>query len=529
MNFRNLAVFVLAVLASISFASALQSVSPQSFSVNQSLSSLYNITIGNSDSGSVNISQINITLPAGFSFTSSSNGTSVQASSVSFSQSGQVLSWSNVTNGLIINGTNQSFWFYASANSTSIGTFYMNISILNSTGLSYSTINVSVNDTLPPTLSFVGSSPSPGANLSQNFIPLNISASDNYNVSSITLYVYNSTFSLMNSTSVSASMAFLNATNLKDGLYYMNATSTDSFGNTNSSLTRSVTLDTSSPVVTLTIHTADVTSTQVAMDVSVSDSGTGLSSCSINSTTASPTSWTATSQEVKETAINSNVNIVCGNTVIRNVTCTDYAGNQGSAVLTMGSTGCPVTGSTTGSTGSGATQTWSGTYYQNNAELSSLGTINQSLGELQRVGVQVANTLHYVGVLNVYGSSADIQVQSDPQNATLSVGETKKFELTGDNYYDLAVTLVSIQNNQANLSLSEIHELIPGTQTNQSSSSSSISQASSNSSSQNSSSISSESKNSLSPKNLTFWAVGVLIVLALAAGIWIFIRRKKSK
>ena len=87
MNFRNLAVFVLAVLASISFASALQSVSPQSFSVNQSLSSLYNITIGNSDSGSVNISQINITLPAGFSFTSSSNGTSVQASFVSFSQS----------------------------------------------------------------------------------------------------------------------------------------------------------------------------------------------------------------------------------------------------------------------------------------------------------------------------------------------------------------------------------------------------------------------------------------------------------
>ena len=59
-------------------------------------------------------------------------------------------------------------------------------------------------------------------------------------------------------------------------------------------------------------------------------------------------------------------------------------------------------------------------------------------------------------------TTATISVASTPQIATLNVGETKKFELTGDNSYDISVTLVSITNaTKITLTLKAISEQIP--------------------------------------------------------------------
>jgi hypothetical protein len=72
---------------------------------------------------------------------------------------------------------------------------------------------------------------------------------------------------------------------------------------------------------------------------------------------------------------------------------------------------------------------------------------------------------HTVTVSGVSTSTATIIVESTPQQATLNVGEVKKFELSGDNYYDLSVKLNSITNGKANLTVISINELMPAGET----------------------------------------------------------------
>lgn len=81
-----------------------------------------------------------------------------------------------------------------------------------------------------------------------------------------------------------------------------------------------------------------------------------------------------------------------------------------------------------------------------------------ALSSHERVRILVSGQTHHVGVLSISGQTALIEVASTPRNVTFNVGETKKFELTGDSYYDVSVTLRSIASSKANMTLSSIHE-----------------------------------------------------------------------
>ena len=75
------------------------------------------------------------------------------------------------------------------------------------------------------------------------------------------------------------------------------------------------------------------------------------------------------------------------------------------------------------------------------------------------------NESHSFEVQELTNETAKIEVSSEPQEYTFSVGEEKKFELSGDNYYDLYVKLNSINTyysqHRANITIQTIHELIP--------------------------------------------------------------------
>src|SRR3989339_571534 len=79
-----------------------------------------------------------------------------------------------------------------------------------------------------------------------------------------------------------------------------------------------------------------------------------------------------------------------------------------------------------------------------------------------RFEVNVENKEHHVMLNEMTSLTASITISSEPQNATLVVGESKKFEVNEDNYYDLLVTLNSIdlEKNLVNLTLKYIHEEI---------------------------------------------------------------------
>ncbi|RMD45235.1 hypothetical protein D6829_02815 [Candidatus Pacearchaeota archaeon] len=90
----------------------------------------------------------------------------------------------------------------------------------------------------------------------------------------------------------------------------------------------------------------------------------------------------------------------------------------------------------------------------------------KSLAKKSMVRFKIGNETHSVGVIEVLTKSVKINVSSKPQQAVLTVGESKKFEVTGDKFYDVLVKLNGIANNRANLTIKKIHEEIKN-ETNQ--------------------------------------------------------------
>ncbi len=120
------------------------------------------------------------------------------------------------------------------------------------------------------------------------------------------------------------------------------------------------------------------------------------------------------------------------------------------------------TGSTSSGGGGGggiASDTyWSNTYTVNDSLLAKGYT--RKLEEKQRVKLLIGGESHYVGVVGLTKTQATINVSSRMQQAIFNIGQTRKFELTDDGYYDLSVRLNSIANNTASLTVLKINEQI---------------------------------------------------------------------
>ena len=103
-----------------------------------------------------------------------------------------------------------------------------------------------------------------------------------------------------------------------------------------------------------------------------------------------------------------------------------------------------TTTTTTSSSGGGGGGGSSGasTYTINTEQLESGYT--KELGVNARFKLTIENETHYVNLTEVTTSTATIVVSSTPQTATLAVGDTRRFELTGDDYYDIQATLNSV-------------------------------------------------------------------------------------
>jgi hypothetical protein len=78
----------------------------------------------------------------------------------------------------------------------------------------------------------------------------------------------------------------------------------------------------------------------------------------------------------------------------------------------------------------------------------------------EKIKFSVNNQNHTLTLSNLTSTNVVIIINSTPQIATLLIGETKKFEINNDLYYDLLVKLNSINNTKANITLSSIYEKI---------------------------------------------------------------------
>lgn len=129
----------------------------------------------------------------------------------------------------------------------------------------------------------------------------------------------------------------------------------------------------------------------------------------------------------------------------------DNAGNTASTTTTYTVARNPSVGSST----VGIT-TWTNTYIVEDSQFKEGFT--RELRANQRMRVSVEEVAHHVGIREVTDTTANIEVSSETQTEVLDVGETKMFEVTGDDIYDLSVTLNSIENKNANVTLIYVQE-----------------------------------------------------------------------
>ena len=163
---------------------------------------------------------------------------------------------------LIASSINAASPLFANFSGLFQGIYYFNATAYDLGGNSNSTEtrNVTIDTTVPP-VSFSPPTDVSGSVVNRSFILVNVSSSD-INLLNITIRLYNSSNSLINSTAIGTSPYFVNFTNLADGQYYFNATAYDLAGNQNSTETRNVSIDKVIPVINF-VPPTDISGTLV--------------------------------------------------------------------------------------------------------------------------------------------------------------------------------------------------------------------------------------------------------------------------
>jgi len=340
--------------------------------------------------------------------------------------------------------TNYTLNFTISSGATDALIIGANVTTISSgTNVTYSTLpypsSLSIIDSQNSYIEY-GSGTTSSSNLSQDYIYVNVSANDTVsNLSTIAIYLYNSTSNLINSSinnslgSVTSATHNFNFTSLSDGIYYINATVNDSFDHINNSLpTRTIILDTTAPSVSFSCDAS-----------SISAGGTLTCSCSGSDATSG----------VQTTSYPTHPSTSSTGTFSTSCTVTDYSGNSASSSVSY----------TITSSGGGGYPTFKPSESQLNEGFEKVMLKNW------KTSFEVNNESHTFKVEDITKTHAKISLSSQTQEATLSAGQEKKFDLSGGNYYDVLVKLNSIDTtygNRANFTIQTIHEQISSSQKN---------------------------------------------------------------
>ncbi|MEK6935824.1 MAG: hypothetical protein AABW67_03480, partial [Nanoarchaeota archaeon] len=351
---------------------------------------------------------------------------------------GAVTPYTNYSSSLSTSFPNNATTFFVNFTGLRAGNYSINATTFDSFGNTNvsTTLNITINDTTAPSsVDFVsaGTGLITSANLSQNYIPINISAVDNGVIKTFNITLTNVSSGLALNTSnftSNATTRFLNFTGLANGNYSVNATVHDNSGNTNTSSVLTFSLDTLAPSIT---HSCTPTTVNTGQTITCTCSATDATS-GVNGSvahTAKPTTNTDGSFTT---------------------TCTigDNAGNIGSSSISY-----EVISSAAASGTGGGSNSITKTYIPTTNEIKS--GYSQELKSNERVKLTVDSKTHYVAISSLTTTSATISVSSTPQTAVLDVGDEKNFDVNADGYYDLSVKLNSIANSKADVTIKSIN------------------------------------------------------------------------
>lgn len=373
-------------------------------------------------------------------------------------------------------------------------------------------------------------SPASAANLSSVSVSFNCSVTDS-SISNVTLYGNwsgwhaNETKSL---TGTSNSTTF-SKTLVANALYTWNCRVCDSSNNCNfSSSNRTFLVDTTKPTISLLSpsNNSETSNETQMFRINVTDNF-NIKNCSLyvdddledtdeTVTNASAFYFSSLSLDGSDSGVSYNWY----------VNCSDFAGNINKSAVWRLIVQIDEEDDSASSSES-ASSDWTTTYSPNSSEFSSSAGYLKEMATKTRVKITISGASHYVGLISLTSTKATINVSSTPQQATLSIGEEKKFEVTGDNSYDVLVKLVSIANSKANVSIKTIDEKIPNL-----GGSSSTSQTNSSSSEEletiGGSSVAGSTSKVLGEK-IWIVIVGAIVILFVVLGYYLVKRAKEQR
>lgn len=190
------------------------------------------------------------------------------------------------------------------------------------------------------------------------------------------------------------------------------------------------------------------------------------------------------------------------------------------------STSSPATTSSGGGGGGGGLSKWSSTTVVSNSDFEKGYT--KELRAAQRLQVNASGEKHYIGVVNITSDDAvNLEVSSTTQKAVMKIGETNKFDINSDNFYEINVIFNSLSKDKkyASITVRSIHEEIAKTTTPTPTPSATPSATPSLSKTP----VESLFKTGKTGLGFFGWAIiGVIVIAAIGAWIWFkAIKRKK--
>ena len=514
--------------------------------INEDSQTVFNISINDT---TMNITIINITIPSSFTLNIWSifntttnqiwkNANNSNVNNFTFTNTSTILIWRNNTeNPLINNGTIGNILFNLTAANPGNYTIFLNATNSSLTVSTYINLSVNVNDTTAPYLvSFNSKTPVSFANLSVREIVINVSANDTFSaIGSFNISILFPNGSIANNTLLgSANFTSANLTHnetagvnftgphLTDGQYIINVSNVKDyaelrgFGQNNTNATgiqRNVTIDLTVPTVTVT-KSSSSTAHQIVLDVTVTDATSGIvgkqCTASGSGTGATSVSGTGGSQTATQTGLG------CNTAYTYTVTCSDHSGNSGSKQVTVNTDGCSSGSSSSGTgtggsgsdvVGSASSSFWILTYNEATTDLNGDSDgVSSLLLEGYRVKIKVDTKLYYVGVVESTDTTAKINITTTAKDkeATLNVGDVKKFDVNADDKYDVAVTLNGIDSSTGKADLSLVYIQEPVSAEDQEQVSEEVG----------------EVPTTPTTKSKTWiWVIAILVVLAIAAAI----------
>jgi len=445
------------------------------FTVKEDQSFKFNITINNSHIFNITILNITTNVSGAFAFLTGSNGTSASANiqagniNISFTNTSTVLEWINTS--AIIEGysANETFWFNATPADSGVYTFVVltanSSGVVNTTSFTVtvneahnimtttgtrnftvinedtsSLFNITLNSTVPVTLGNI-------TNITINF-PSGLVFTANSN----NTWLYNTSYSTFTNTSTSITWVNSTAggllTNAKNGSIWFNLTATNP-GTYNFTVTTVNSQDAGIHQQNFTVSVRDITNPETPIyncSKTRFTEGESPGSCSCTAIDNYDTSPTI-SYGTPTTTNAGTYTLTC--------TATDDATYNSSVSLTYT---VDASGGDIVSSGGGTTYTH--TYAKDTKEFSEIREVSEELGAKNRIRIKINNIKHEIGVKELTASTATIEIFSTPQTATINVGDTRKFDVTNDGYYDLSVTLNKIEASKADITLKSIYEEI---------------------------------------------------------------------